>query len=157
MAAGCEFICKNEDCANYETGFTITTPWPLGQISLIAKTSSLSKMDTFRESLLKMKEDGRRYACITLPNVDEVPVEGYRVQRWCPACSCIWNYDAMAQKDGETLEEVLENSDVPEACSKCEGFMLDFDRVIDEGVNCPSCNERLSQRWGRQERWRKRR
>jgi len=148
MAAGCEFICKNEDCPNYETGFTLTGPWPMGQIGLIIRASNLKLMSEFREQFERMKEEGKRYACITLPNIDEIPVEGYRIQKWCDARSCVWNYDIMVQKEGETIEETLQNAELPESCHKCGGFLLDFERAIEEGINCPACREPLFQsRW----------
>ena len=147
MAAGCEFICKNEDCPNYETGFTITGPWPMGQISLIVRASNLKKMPEFCAALLEKKEQGETHACITLPNVDDIPVEAYRIQKWCNACSCVWSFAVHVEGD-MSLEEAIEQSDAPEACPQCGGYMLDFERVIDEGLLCPSCNEPLFQsRW----------
>lgn len=43
MPDGCEFVCKNESCEYYNTGFNITGPWAMGKIELIINAPNVKK------------------------------------------------------------------------------------------------------------------
>jgi len=66
---------------------------------------------------------------------------GYRVHKWCSHCPCLWTYDAMIENKDDTMEEVVEKAKLPEKCSKCEGDLADFSKVIEETIKCPHCKE----------------
>jgi len=156
MPAGCEFYCDNDECSSYRSGFTIRGAWPLGNINLIINSSPVRQNKPFQQKLIERKEDGRKYACITLPNTDAVPVEGYRFTLWCNACLCVWENDVFFTK--EEQDEWEDKDLVPESwfnnvkmsyeCPKCKGQLKSFDTVVEDGINCPTCSKQLTQsRW----------
>ena len=148
MPAGCDFICDNEDCKQYKTGFSMTAPWPLGEIDLVIKARNVQKDQEFAQGLIALKEEGRSHVCINYPNVEHIPTAGYRVHRWCSKCKCLWLYDVMLADENEDFEKALERSDIPNECAKCGEKLLDFEGVIEEKISCPHCDEELkSSRW----------
>jgi len=148
MPAGCEFICENKECKCHKTGFIVSGPWALGRVELVIENPVVKKMEDFRNDLIKRKKEGVKYVCIPYPNDINVPVDGYRIQKWCPQCKCIWNYDVMLSDTIKTVEDVLEKGDVPVSCLKCSSKLQSFQEVLDEGINCPHCTQPLQQnRW----------
>lgn len=147
MPAGCEFICQNVECLHYNSGFSMTGPWPLGKIEKIVANinPTLQKQIEYKEDLVRWKNEGRKLACLILPNAAKVPIEGYRVNMWDETAKCIWNYDVVLQ-DGETLEDGIVRS-VPKESQ--EGNKLkDFSETVNDGVLCPHCGEKMKEsRW----------
>jgi hypothetical protein len=141
MPAGCDFVCRNECCNYYGTGFTITGPWPLGDIDEVI--DSVDDKDEF----IRLKEEGRRFACIKFPNVNDIYPERYRINFWSVEGNCIWQYDIVVE-DEDDIESAIADSDIPDSCPKTGSELLNYKEVIDEGIECPSCNEKLMQnRW----------
>ena len=149
MPAGCEFVCKNNKCDCYEAGFVINGAWPIADIDQVLLCSALRENKTFKKELEEHKATGRKYACIVYPNYDSLVPVGYRIQLWCDDCKCVWEYDVMIDEDGSTVEELLEKDDtIPEFCPKCTNILLDFDKVLEDNIGCPSCQTTLQQhRW----------
>lgn len=153
MPAGCEFICKNKECQDNDKGFVITAPWPLAKIELVI--TSLTKWSSTKpnlklvlEKIIEFKNEGRKFACITFPDPDRLPIEAYRINLWSQEARSIWQYDVEIN-DSESLEEILINTDIiPEICPKTGCKLQNFVEVSKEGINCPSCGEKLHQsRW----------
>jgi len=148
MPAGCEFTCINVDCKHKGTGFVVVGPWPLGRIELVIEDPKVKENVEFRKSLIKLKKEGRKYVCINYPNNTDIPIEGYRIQKWCKNCNDFWNSDAMFDKGATTLEEAIETSDIAINCTQCQGILMDFDDILKDGIKCPHCGESLQQnRW----------
>jgi hypothetical protein len=151
MPAGCDFICNNNQCSQYKNGFVITAPWPMGKIELII--SSLSKSlivkplnQSVLDKMIEYKNSGRKYACIIYPNKDNIETAAYRVQLWSPKAKCIWDFDI--ESNGESLQESIHKSNIPNVCPKTGEPLLNFTEVTKEGINCPFCGEKLQQsRW----------
>jgi len=143
MPAGCDFTCENKECKQCGTGFSLKAPWPLGEIDLVIKARNVQNYEEFAKELTARKEEGRNYCCITYPNVDYIPIAGYRVQRWCSKCKCIWNYDVMFVEENEDFEKALERYDIPVNCCKCGDKLLDFTTASEEKINCPHCDKEL--------------
>ena len=139
MPAGSDFVCNNDTCEHCGKGLIITAPWPMGYIDKIVDAPNVVKHKEFREGLIKLKTDGHEYACINYPNVDEIETEAYRVHKWCPSCPCLWTYDAEIDMDGKTVEEIINDANLPETCPTCETELLDFNTVVEDGINCPAC------------------
>jgi hypothetical protein len=143
MPAGTDFICRNKDCEHHDKGFSITAPWPIGDIDKIIDAPNVAKYDDFRKGLLNLKADGRKYACITYPNINEIETVGYRVHKWCPSCPCLWTYDAIIEDGDEDIEQTIQNADIPGKCPKCDTEMMDFTTIIEDGIKCPFCKEEM--------------
>jgi len=147
MPAGCEFYCNNEECEAYRTGFTITAPWPMGNICIVVNSSKVKQNPDFKNHLIASKRNGRKFACITFPDPDDIEIEAYRVQYWSPKAICVFEYDVEAS-DEEELIDNLPYADIPDNCPQTGGPLLGFNDVVNEGILCPHCGERLSQnRW----------
>ena len=147
MPAGCDFICRNKECENCDTGFTITAPWPMGHIDDVINSSRVKELQSFQEKLQDLKESGREYVCITFPNVDNVETKCYRVNLWSVGEKCLWQYDVPIEEN-ETLEESIKKACLPDKCPKTNSKMLSYKEAIIEKIKCPSCNEELDQgRW----------
>jgi len=156
MPAGCDFVCKNEECQHYDTGFTMTAPWPMGKIDNVISQFRVKEMPEFQEQLKKLKENGREYVCIAFPNDEELEIEGYRITLWSLGAKCLWNYHIVLE-DGQTLEDAIlsykERGELPEKCPQTKSDILDYTNAIKNGINCPYCNEELfQQRWYSQEK-----
>ena len=146
MPNGCEFTCNNEDCEQHRAGFIINGAWSIGNICLVMNASNIRHNKPFRDGLIKLKNEGVKYACITMPNNDDIPVLGYRLQKWCPTCKCIWNNDLLLETPEQTYEEALEKSNLSDSkCPKCSGEVLHYDQIVEEGIECPFCNVKMSQ------------
>jgi len=147
MPAGCEFICRNEECEHANTGFTVLGSWPIGVIDLIINTKKVQALEGFRNNLLSLKSEGEEYACINYPNIDKIPIVGYRVNKWCNTCRMIHNINIILE-DGDTFEEALEKFEGGDRCFQCDGYLLDFEELVEDGIDCPYCKEQLVQsRW----------
>ena len=147
MPAGCDFICNNSSCAQFNKGFTITAPWPMGKIELVLNTSDVKRMEEFRKTIVEYKNQGRKYACITLPNISNIPTLAYRVNLWSPKACCIWQFD-VEMGEAKSIEEAIVNAKLPTQCQKTGGNLLFFSEVIKEGIQCPHCSEKMLQsRW----------
>ena len=147
MPAGCEFICKNDKCENLNKGFAITAPWPIGQIELIINSSPVKKFADLRQRLIDQKNtEGRKFALIQFPNEDQIPIIGYRINMWDSAKNCIWQYDLELQ--GQSLEEALESVVFVSEMAKNGDGLITFNEVVDQGICCPTCHEKMFQnRW----------
>lgn len=143
MPAGCEFACENKDCKNYNTGIVVTGPWPIAPIDLVINAPNVRKNKPFQEGLIKLKKDGNKYACITYPNFNKIEKVGYRIQLWCDACLRVYNYDAMIKNKDETIDETINNADIPANCTTCNMKLKSFVELLDGktgGIVCPACN-----------------
>ena len=152
MPAGCDFTCMNEDCEQHKSGLVMTAPWPMGKIELVLNAPNVKKKEKFRDGLIKLKDEGVNYACITYPNIAHLDTIAYRLQLWCNVCPCIWNYDIVLTEDCPTFEEALEKAqkdgNVPEKCPSCESKLKHYDDVLEDGIICPFYKEDLQQnRW----------
>ena len=148
MPSGCEFICRNETCEHTNKGFTMSAPWPLGRIELIINAPNVKNNDDFRQNLIQLKNDGRKYACITFPNESNILFEGYRVNFWSPEAKCLWQYDVMVEEVNDIPLAIDEDDDIPNKCPSTNGKMLTFTETVKEGINCPHCGEKMEQsRW----------
>jgi len=149
MPAGCDFICVNEECENHLTCFVMTGAWAMGDIDEVIASKKVQSDKEVKASFERLKEQGRRYACINYPDNDNIEVKAYRIQKWCPSCSCLWMYDVVLSSKSPTLDEALDNSTLPTECPQCETELISFHDAIAEGLDCPKCHEKLQQtRWG---------
>jgi len=148
MPSGCEFICENEDCIHVNKGFSFTEAWPLGKIELLINAPIIKRKSEFRDGLIKLKDEGRKYACITYPNEAGIDTEGYRVNYWSPDANQIWQYDIMEKNKSNVASKIEESLDIPYKCPKTNGRLMDFKEVIAEGIYCPHCGDEMKQdRW----------
>ena len=148
MPAGCEFICKNQSCEYFNHGFTITAPWPMGRIELILNAPNVKKYQDFRNKYIELKNQGRKYACITYPNVDQIKTLAYRIQLWSPEVNCIWNFDAEIKDANEPIDVTINTADIPLLCPTTNCKLQDYNETVKNGIICPHCKMRLQQdRW----------
>lgn len=151
MPAGCDFVCENEKCTEHRKGVVIINKWPLGDIEKVVEARAVKKNEAFRRELIALKGTGRTYACITYPNVDNIPISGYRVQKWCQGCFCIWGWDIMLGEEVADTKEASEKflvalakETIPLQCPKCSGVdLFDFQKVVEVGIVCPHCKEKM--------------
>ena len=146
--SGCDFVCKNNNCEFKGAGVVVTSPWPLGEIDRVIKASNVKRNAPFQKGLIELKNKGRKYSCISLPNKDKIPVVGYRVNMWCDKCLCLHTYDAMIQDSNknEDQNKVIDDAKISENCPTCNTKMRTFGDVTDkdgEGIQCTSCHTRL--------------
>ena len=148
MPAGCEFFCNNEECEQYKSGFVLTCLWPLGDIDEIIDARNVSKIQDFRDGLIKRKSEGRKYSCIIYPNVNEIETKGYRVNRWCNKCKRILEFDVLLEDGAKTFEEAIAKKPTPTTCSGCNEETVSFEQAIEDGIDCLFCKKKMkSSRW----------
>jgi len=147
MPAGCEFICKNKSCECHGQGFNITGAWPMGRIELVLNAPNVKKDENFRNGLIQLKNDGRKYACITYPNVSRIPIVAYRLNMWSKKANCIYQHDVILN-DNESLDDAIKRSDIPTICPTTQCNLLTFEEVLEHGIFCKKCGIPLQQdRW----------
>lgn len=147
MPAGCEFVCKNDKCEQFKNGFSITSPWPMGRIELVINSKKVKNNNDLREYLIKMKNNGEKLACIQLPDDDDIPVVAYKVSFWSKDAKCIYSYP-VETTSLDNFEEALEKANLPTKCEKTGCELRGFDDLTKKGMECPYCNEKLTQnRW----------
>lgn len=149
MPSGCEFTCKNKNCKGYNTGFVITAPWPMSKINSVINSSSLKFLETFRGHLSNLKDEGKKYACIQFPNVDNIPVQAYRIQLWSDDAKCIWEYEIKIDENDDVENiDFAKHPSLPELCPKTKCKLKNYFEVVKSGIQCPLCNILLVQnRW----------
>lgn len=147
MPAGCEFTCRNEKCEQYKNGRTITSPWPMGRIELVLNSNRVKENPELREYFINLKNQGEKFACIQLPNDDQIPIIAYRVS--------LWNNDEfrtqhfhIEESNIDNLEEAILKANLPSKCEKTGCELKNFNTITTEGINCPFCKEKMQQnRW----------
>lgn len=143
MPAGCEFICKNEMCNAFNSGFSISAPWPMAKIKMIINSSAVKEKEKFKNKLIELKESGREYALIQYPNIDKIQPEKYRIQMWSEEAKCV--FDFQVEVDEISDAKIYEKINI---CPLTNTKMKTFNEVCSEGIKCPHCNNLLFQsRW----------
>ncbi len=142
--AGADLTCENILCTCHDKGFTVTSVWPLGDINLVI--GAVKDNEEYIKGMNRLKNEGRKYACIKMPNQANIPVVGYRIQKWCDQCKIIRQFDAMKTSSEELIEDTLKGANIPDTCSTCNEKLWNFSEMIDEtlGINCPFCNVKLA-------------
>lgn len=142
MPRGADFVCKNEECKHCDSGFVMTDKWPLGEIEEIIESKNVKKNEDFCNKLTLMMEDGTEYSCINYPNIGDIITVGYRIQKFCKICSCIWAFEIMCDKE-EDFEKALEERAIPEKCctKDCDGELVDFEDLFEDGLDCLHCGQ----------------
>jgi len=126
---GFEFVCKNEKCSYFKTGFTMYMEWPITHIDNIINSNIPQDL---KDHLIKSKNEGRKYALITLPNKDNIEIIGKRVQLFCPKDCIIWE------------REIVDKNDIIDVyCDKCREKLITAREARENGIVCPSCKEKL--------------
>lgn len=152
MPAGCEFICKNEACGNFKKGFVLDSMWPIGNIHLVKEAANVKESEELVALLEKAILDGQTHSCINYPNVSRIPIEGFRVSKWCKKCFCVWKYDIFPDNIESNREDILnsavEKGLIASVCQRCGEETITFEKTVEEGLDCPLCGLKLSQqRW----------
>jgi hypothetical protein len=146
MAAGCDFICKNDKCKQSGKSIIMLGPWGLGDIDDVMKDDKVKNDKDLLNKLQQWAFQGRKHACINFPNSAEIDIKGYRINLWCDCCSCVWNYDIILNNN--TLEEAMEAANLPKLCTKCGVDLINFDKAIKDSIKCPYCKENMqTKRW----------
>ena len=119
----------------------------MGNICIVLNSSKVNQTPDLKKHLVFAKRSGKKFACITYPDPDEVEIEAYRVQYWSPEAKCIFEYNVEAS-DEEELSDNIPYANIPTQCPQTGGPLLDFNETIDAGIICPHCGEQLKQsRW----------
>jgi hypothetical protein len=138
--SGCDFICNNDECEYYSTGFTMTGPWPLGDIDEVIESVENNSSESDLVSRLKENKGlGDELAMIPLPNEASVKYKKIRKSFWDDSKKRIYYLDCQPEEGNKARTHYLERS---------ISSMLSFEEAIKVGINCPSCGNALNQkRW----------
>lgn len=144
MPAGCDFVCKNEDCECFDTGFTITAPWPMGGIDEILASKKVTEIPELKENIQNLKNSGREYMCITFPNKDDISTKCYRVNLWDEGNKRILQFDVI-KGEGQEMIEALGNANLPKTDPQTGTKLKTFVESIADGIDCPYCKKSMNQ------------
>jgi len=149
-----QFVCENENCKHKNYGFVFLCPWPLGSIDAVINSKKVSENNEFKQGLEGLKKIGRNYTCIQYPDVNDIPVIGYRIHLWCDKCANLLEYDIMISEpdkekmakeklcanDKGIIENTIKNSNIPKNCPVCKDILIDHTKIYNKGyITCPSC------------------
>ena len=126
---GFEFVCKNEKCSYFNTGFSLYKEWPITYIDRVIN-SKISQ--DLKDHLIKNKNEGRKYAIIALPNKENIEIIGKRIQLFCKKDFIIWERDLANKNDAIDMY-----------CDKCKERLITADEARENGILCPNCKEKL--------------
>lgn len=160
MATGCDFTCDNEKCAQHKNGFVMRAPgWPLGDINRIIVAKNVRRNREFQKELVAFRDKyGLKYSCINYPNLDKIPVMGYRVEMWCEKCKRLEHKDIIlpdpsilnGKNDEEKMaimEKAVTDSAIDQmSCPSCNEKMKTYSQLMkdDDGISCPHCNVKMT-------------
>lgn len=147
--SGIEFVCKTDGCICCNTGFTMASTWPLGDIDNVIAANKGN--EDYIEGMTRLKAEGRNYACIKMPNKENIPIVGYRIQKWCDKCKAPRLFDAIMSSPEQSMEDTIKEANISEFCFKCGEKLMVFSELADENggkIECPSCSNKLTvRRW----------
>lgn len=141
MPAGCEFVCANDKCKYFKSGFTITAPWPMTDIDLVINSQALKGNQEHKKVLEEQKCNSKKYASIIMPNTENLPIKSYKLQLWSQEAKCIYEHYMSV----ENYNNSAKYENIPDKCPKTGCKLLDFNGVLEKGINCPMCGEKLVQ------------
>ena len=146
MAVGCTFICNNDQCEHCGKSIELTGPWPMANMDDILDVLE-EENSQYLSEFQSLKEHGREYACLTLPDTNNLLIEAFRIQKWCQKCHLISVFEVHP-------DEVQDVSNREDVCMKCETeTLMSFTNAIDVGIQCPFCHSNMVQkRWYANER-----
>ena len=136
MPQGCDFTCRNTECAGFEKTIVMHGIWPTMCIDdAIAEYGD----DIERINALELKKaEGRVASLFVYPKDKSRQPVGYRVQLYCPICLMMDNIDCGLDKN-----EAKNLSDNPSQCGKCSGNRLSLKTAVVSGIPCPICHVKL--------------
>jgi hypothetical protein len=135
--AGYEFVCKNEKCKCFNTGFSLYKEWPIAYIDHIINSKSITQ--DIKEHLYKNKYEGRKYALVTLPNTENIKIIGKRIQLFCQKDGIIWEREIVDKNHRTFYDKGITDL----YCDKCKERLITADEARENGIMCPSCKEKL--------------
>jgi len=144
MSFGCDFVCQNPSCVCFGKRLTIHGPWLLGSIDDVLRTRSYRTDQDGRASLLKKKSEGRTFACIPIPNSDNVKPVGIRLQHFCPTCRIMWDDDLPRPpgiSDAQEAKLVEDSKKLPFLCRACLKACLSYEEMSSRILQCPGCGK----------------
>ena len=131
--AGYEFVCTNEKCSYFNTGFSLYKEWPISHIDVVINSKTAQKNKDLQNHLIKCKKEGRKYALVILPNVENIPIVGKRIQLFCTEDCIIWERDLVNKNDVIDIY-----------CDKCKNKLITADEARENGILCPKCKTKLN-------------
>ena len=157
MASGCDFTCDNAKCEHHKKGIIVLAPWPIGDVNKVITAKNVRINKHFQSSLIEFRDKhGIKHCCINYPNVDKIPVVGYRVNMWCQKCKYLAKEDIMldAPMVDKTPEEmnavrekvIYESNCEDKNCPICNDKMKSYSQLMEknDGVDCPFCGVRMT-------------
>ena len=142
---GCTHICTNTKCIAIGKELWLNPAWPIGEIEVVIGSSKVANDPTLKKAMEKRKEEGRKYACIQVPNDGEVPVVGFRFYFYCPDCHIIWEEDITFTNGPMEPDELVPLS---KTCDKCQAKLTNSDEInLNYNIPCPHCGMALNKRF----------
>ena len=143
--AGCDFICKNDNCECKDKIIRLTSAWPMAESDDVINTT---KDELAKKELIELKNKGRRFLCKTFNATSEAKqllTKAYRLNFWDSEKSTIWMYDLELTSDDDHEKAIL-GFQLPDDLKNKN--VLSFKEAIEKGIICPYCKTELKQyRW----------
>ena len=137
MPQGCDFICRNEDCRNFEASISMHGVWPLKDID-----EAIADSEGERKTALEArKSEGRKSSLFVYPQDKEKTPKGYRIQLYCKKDRVRHEFEF------DTSEEAVAAESNPCCCPNCGDRMCSVKLALKEGLPCPSCGTTTEPNW----------
>ena len=144
MSFGCDFVCQNPSCHCFGMKLAIHGPWLLGKIEDVLKTRSYRNDEEGKSSLQKKQAEGRPFACIPIPNSDNVKPVGIRLQHFCQTCRILWDDDIPRPEGITDAQEARLIEDIKKTkfiCKSCLKPCLSYEEMTNRILPCPGCGK----------------
>ena len=144
--SGIEFVCENNECIAFQTGFTINSVWPMGEIDAVINSKIVEKNEDLKRHIVEQKAAGDKFAKICYPDNDNIPVVAYMVDFWSASNKCVGHQ--VFELNGRTIEQAVKEDEIKPICTeKCSvqscNDKKDFNCLIEEGIFCPHCGKKM--------------
>jgi len=148
--SGCDYLCITEGCPCYQTKIVILEVCPLSKIEdviaiyediIASKKFGEERSAPFKgllEHLIDTKEEGRTHAISPVNFTNNLIIDGYRKEFFCPSCKIVWSEDVMGG-----IDEAEKRFPEITCCKKCNGVLINNEIAEKDGIICVSCGEKL--------------
>lgn len=131
--AGCDFLCQNNLCKNFNTKITLHAPWPMAYIHDMINAYE----NIYHDYVKYLKTLNSQFALIIFPDIFNLNIAKFRITKYCENCKLIVNFEIEPEnykKEYQFLHKCI-----------CENNLLNLSQAVENNLNCTLCNSRLIQ------------
>lgn len=153
MPVGCDFVCENEACSCFGSGFTMHDLWPISSIAdILSNPPEHGFPEGFVEAMTQRMSDGRKFGVVFYPLAEGIGLKGVRVQLWQSDPPTLVDEDVeidglaklISENGPSAMVEAVSNAGYTKQRDGKE--LKTFRQCFQDGIPCPHCGEPLAKK-----------